>query len=441
MKKIITLLLLIICACGAKAQIITTIVGGGTTLGDGGPAVDCELSGPYGITIGSNGNRYIVDRGNNRIRMVNTAGIITTIAGTGVRGYNGDSIPATDAELNDPAGITTDASGEVYFCDRGNNRVRKIDATGIITTIAGNGNSGFSGDGGPATAAEFNGVGFIKLDVIGNIYLTDPFNNRIRMVSTDGMLHTIAGSGAMVDSGDGGAATAAGLRAPHGIDLDGMGNIYFVEYYGNIVRKINALGIITTVAGNDTVGNRGDGGPATKAELHFPVDIVLGSDGSFYVSDAENGEVRKVTPDGQINTIAGNGHYGFSGDGGDPTLAEFAGPTGLAIDQSGSLYISDNSNDRIRYIRNTVGVQQIERPTPTINIYPNPSNGSFKLNVTSAINEPVSIIIADKYGRIIQELSAMPNEETRLQMNVPTGIYVIKSIIEGIAVSRKIVVQ
>jgi len=423
MKKIITLLLIIVCACGAKAQIITTIVGGGTTLGDGGPAVDCELNLPYGIALDNSGNLYIADRGHNIIRKVDAAGIITTIAGTGASGYSGDGGPATAATMQTPNAVATDNAGNVYFSDRFNNCVRKIDAAGIITTIAGDGTQGYFGDGGPATNAKLYGPCFITFDRLGDLYIGDAFNNRIRMVNTIGIITTVAGTGSSIDTGDGGAAIAAGVDNPYAIAVDNIGNIYFTEYGGNRIRKINTSGIITTIAGNDTAGYRGDGDYATTAEFYNPTDIAIDPIGNLDITDGHNGRLRQIRTDGRINTIAGTGTNGFSGDGGEATLAEFNGPVSVAIDPAGSIYISDLGNSRVRYIRNTVDVHITDNVEDKLFVYPNPSDGIFHLLVSSTSTNQLSISIIDHLGRTISQFSAQTNETKMVKENIPSGIY------------------
>jgi sugar lactone lactonase YvrE len=423
MKMIITLLLLIVCTCGAKAQIITTVAGGGTGgLGDGGPAVYCELLSPYGIALDNIGNLYIADRDHNRIRKMNNSGIITTIAGTGSSVFNGDNIAATSANISIPLGITSDASGNIYFSDRGNNRVRKIDEAGVITTIAGGGTGG-TGDGGPATAAVFNGPGYLKFDRFGNLYVSDLFNNRIRMINTSGIISTIAGTGVGINTGDGGQATAAGVNNPYGIVFDNAGNLYFTEYDGNRVRKINTTGIITTIAGNDTAGFRGDSGLAINAEVNHPDDIAIDASGNLYITDQGNQRVRRITTDGIINTVAGNGIDGFNGDGNEALLTEFRDPTGILVDHAGSLYIADLGNDRIRYLRNTVSVSTLNNVPDEVSVYPNPSDGTFNILVSSKTSKQVSVSIVDQLGRMIRQLPVQTNEVTTVQEHIPPGAY------------------
>ncbi len=430
MKNTIALIFLILLAYGVKAQIITTIVGGGTSgLGDGGPSVDCELFAPYGIAVDNVGNIYIADRGHNIIRKVDAAGIITTIAGTGGTGYTGNGGPATAATMRTPNAVAADNTGNVYFSDRFNNCIRKIDVAGIITTIAGDGMQGCTGDGGPATAAEFFGVSFMKFDGHGNLYISDVYNNRIRKINSAGIISTVAGIGTgsltEVDSGDGGLATDASLGGPSGLALDNAGNLYFTEYYTHNIRKINSMGIITTIAGNDTAGYRGDGGAATTAEFYNPTDIAIDPVGNLDITDAHNGRLRQINIDGQINTIAGTGINGFSGDGGDATLAEFDGPVSVAVDPSGSIYISDLGNSRIRYIRNTVAVKTVDQLQDNLSVYPNPSDGEFRIMVSSKTPSPLSIAIIDELGRTIRQIPAITNETITVKENIPPGTYFV----------------
>ncbi len=331
--------------------------------------------------------------------------------------------------MRTPNDVAVDNTGNVYFSDRFNNCIRKIDVTGTITTIAGNGSQGYIGDGGPATAAEFFGVSCMTFDVHGDLYISDIFNNRIRKINTVGIISTIAGIGMgafiEVDSGDGGPATNASLGGPSGLAFDKAGNLFFTEYYTHNIRKINSMGIITTIAGNDTAGYRGDGGAATTAEFYNPTDIAIDPVGNLDITDAHNGRLRQINIDGQINTIAGTGINGFSGDGGDATLAEFDGPVSVAVDPSGSIYISDLGNSRIRYIRNTVAVKTVDQLQDNLSVYPNPSDGEFRIMVSSKTPSPLSIAIIDELGRTIRQIPAITNETITVKENIPPGTYFV----------------
>ncbi|NCX94789.1 MAG: hypothetical protein EBX41_00005, partial [Chitinophagia bacterium] len=342
---------------GAKAQVISTIAGNGSHgfSGDGGAATAAGLSNPFGVAVDASGNVYIADRDDHCIRKVNTSGIISTIAGDGYGSggsgrYSGDGGAATAASLNEPVCVAVDASGNVYIADTHNNRIRKVNTSGIISTIAGNGSSyGYSGDGGAATAASLYYPYGVAVDASGNVYIS--YNdNRIRKVNTSGIISTIAGNGSNGYSGDGGAATAASLRSPNGVAVDASGNVYFADYYNYRIRKVNTSGVISTIAGNGSNGYSGDGGAATAASLYNPQGVAVDASGNVYIADAHNHRIRKVNTSGVITTIAGNGSYGYSGDGGAATAASLADPIGVAVDVSGNLYIADITNVCIRKV-------------------------------------------------------------------------------------------
>jgi len=281
---------------------------------------------------------------------------IYTVAGNGVSGYSGDGGAATAAKLTLPAGVATDASGNVYVCDLWNNRIREVNTSGIISTFAGNGTGSYSGDGGPATAATLSSPYGVAVDASGNIYIADYNNNRIRKVNTSGIISTFAGNGTAGYSGDGGAATAATISSPFDVAVDASGNVYFSDTGNDVIRKVNTSGIISTIAGNGTTGFSGDGGLATAAELNFPRGVAVDASGNVYIADASNNRIRKVNTSGIISTIAGNGGGGFSGDGGLATAAALNGPAGVAVDASGHIYISDANNYRVRELKSTTAL-------------------------------------------------------------------------------------
>ncbi len=280
----------------ANAQNIYTIAGNGTNgySGDGGQATAAELYNPGYLAFDAAGNLYIADFGNNRIRKITTAGIISTYAGTGASTYSGDGGQATAADIHGPMGIAFDAAGNLYIADYNNSRVRKVTTTGIISTFTGNGTAGYSGDGGQATAAELRGIDGIAFDAAGNVYISDAYNNRIRMVNTAGIISTFAGNGTTGYSGDGGQATVAAIGSPNAILFDAMGNLYFSASVGRI-RKVTTAGIINTYVGNGTNGYTGDGGQATAAELYYPVGLAFDATGNLYIGDQDNNRIRIVS--------------------------------------------------------------------------------------------------------------------------------------------------
>ena len=333
----------------ASSYTITTVAGNGTSgfSGDGGPATSAELDYPTGVAVDSAGNLFIADTFNARIRKVTPAGAISTVAGNGTLGFSGDGGPATSAELRLPDGVAVDSAGNLFIADETNNRIRKVTAAGTISTVAGNGTAGFSGDGGPATSAELFQPAGIAVDSAGNLFIADG-SNRIRKVTAAGTISTVAGNGTAGFSGDGGPATAAELNQPSDVAVDSAGNLFIADLMNSRIRKVTPAGTISTVAGNGTLGFSGDNGPATSAELFEPWDVAVDGAGNLFIVDSGNDRIRMVTPAGTISTVAGNGTPGFSGDGGLATSAALIAPEGVAVDGKGNVFIADTNNNRIR---------------------------------------------------------------------------------------------
>jgi uncharacterized protein (TIGR03437 family) len=324
---------------------ISTIAGNGTAgfSGDGSSGTNAEINFPTGVAVDSSGNVYIADSLSRRIRKLTSGGTISTVAGNGNYSYSGDSGQAASAQLNTPQAVAVDSSGNLYIADTANNVVRKVTTAGVISTIAGNGTAGFGGDGAAATSAQLHSPQGIAVDSGGNIYVSDTQNARVRKIS-GGIINTVAGSGTAGFGGDGGAATSAQLNIPAGLALDGAGNLYIADFSNNRVRKVaSSSGTITTLAGNGFEGYSGDGGAAAGAQLTTPVGVATDSSGNVYIADTGNNAVRTVNSSGIISTVAGNGLAGYAGDGGEAVLAMVGSPTGVAVDASGNLYISDGS--------------------------------------------------------------------------------------------------
>jgi RHS repeat-associated protein len=314
------------------------------TVGCGGPV--CE---PFAVAAGPDGSLYIADAPNKQIRRVDPDGIITTVAGGGTGGL-GDGGPATQATLFNPSDVAVGQDGSLYIADSSNQRVRRVDPSGIITTVAGTGVNGFSGDGGPAIEAQISSPGGIALGPDGSLYIADSGNNRVRRIGTDGIITTVAGNGLQLFGGDGGLATQAELNHPERLALGPDGSLYIADRGNSRVRQISPAGIITTFAGNGIGGYGGDGLAATDAQLNTPRGIALGPHGSLYIADSFNHRVRRVDPAGIITTVAGGGTGGL-GDGGPATRAQLDFPLGVAVAPDGSLLIGDATPAHLRRVR------------------------------------------------------------------------------------------
>ncbi|MEO5926672.1 MAG: hypothetical protein ABIR70_22860 [Bryobacteraceae bacterium] len=327
-------------------NIITTAAGGGEASGvDGGPATSVILDTPTGIVFDTLGNFYFSDTGHHRVRKVTPTGIISTVAGTGTAGFSGDNGPATTATLRNPKGLAMDQYNNLYIADSVNRRIRRVDATGIITTIAGNGTTGFAGDGGPALSATIFTPAAIAVDPEQNVYIADTLNNRIRKVS-QGIITTVAGSGPATSTGDGGLATNATLSSPLGIAVDADRALYIAE--GNRIRKATQGGNIITIAGTGAAAFSGDGGFATLATLQNPNGVTV-TKTALYIADTFNGRIRKIDLNGIITTFAGGGAANTTtprGDGGPATSAFLALPTSAAVDAQDNLYITEDVDIR-----------------------------------------------------------------------------------------------
>jgi sugar lactone lactonase YvrE len=330
--------------------------------GDGGKAVQAQLNTPTGIALDATGDVYIADSLNNVVRMVNLAGIISTVAGNGVPGYSGDGGGATAVDptftgmLTNPLGIAVDKQGNLYIADNGNHAIRRVTTDGNINTFAGNQvySFGYSGDGAAATSAQLDFPTDVAIDSTGNLYIADYGNFVVRQVTTDGNIHTYAGNDVNSFAGDGAAATSASLFQPYGVAVDSSGNLYITEYGDGRVRKVasgsnGAGGKISTIAGNGSFGFAGDGGSATSAQLNTPRGLCVDSSGNVYIADWANNRVRKISGS-NISTVAGNGVLSYSGDGGSALQAQLYAPGAVAVDSAGNIYIADTGNHVVRQV-------------------------------------------------------------------------------------------
>lgn len=329
---------------------VFTIAGNGTPgfAGDGGPSTGALVNHPRSIAFLPDGSMIFTDTDNARIRRISPRGTITTIAGTGAPGASGDGGPATAAQLRFPTYVATYPDGAYLIADEFNHRIRRVTAAGIISTVAGNGVAGFGGDGGPATAAQLDNPRGVAIVPGGGFLIADEQNNRIRLVDASGTITTVAGSGIVGDGGDGGPALAAQFESPVSVLALSPSSFLVADRGNNRVRRVSG-GVITTIAGNGAAGFSGDGGPATAAELRSPRDLALAPDGSLYIGDSLNGRVRRVQPSGIIDTVAGAGS-GYAGDGGPAAGARFLHPYGIGLGPDGDLIVGDTDNHRVRLV-------------------------------------------------------------------------------------------
>ena len=332
--------------------------------GDGGRAAEAPLDFPLGVAVDKAGNVYIAEHFSQRIRRVNATGTISTIAGGGEPGYGGDGGPAVKARLSFPSGVAVDKAGNVYITDTGNNLVRRIDTTGTINTIAGTGEGGYDWDG-PAVEARLAGPKGVAVDGSGNLYFTGPYNFGIRRVDASGTLSEVAGSGESYD----GPEDERRLSRDRGVAVDASGNVYISNIDNNYVRKVDATETVSIIAGTKEPGYAGDDGPAVRAQLNYPAAVAVDKAGNVYIADTGNHRIRRVDTSGTITTIAGTGEPGYGGDGGPAAEAQLASPIALAVDSSGNIYIADLGNYRIRILTHDSPLSAPTKLTATVVSY------------------------------------------------------------------------
>ena len=446
MKRILLLTLLLPVFC--QGQVITTIAGNGVGIntGDGGMASAASVYLPSGGVFDKYGNYFFDVNQSHKIRKISPSGTISTFAGTGTLGFSGDGGPATAAQLNTPFDVTVDTNGNLYIAETYSARIRKVDfITGIITTIAGNGVSIDNGDGGPATAAAITS-GYLCFDRHGSLYISEALSYRIRKINSSGIISTFAGIGTPGFSGMGGPATAAQLR-PAGICVDAAGNVYVADNLNFLIYKINTSGIISVVAGVAGYHNyNGDEIPATSAYIH-PFYIALDKCGNLYVDDGQNNRIRKIDNSGIIHTVAGNGFGapssgGFSGDGGPATAAELFWPIGIALDSSGNMLVADTYNARIRKVNLSVCTPESIGRISTVystSIYPNPATTQITVTAPNKIKE-VSVWNMVGQRVLTQQCNTLKTELNISQL--PAAVYfVVVCDDDGGRTERKFVKQ
>jgi hypothetical protein len=437
------LYIMLLLPCLMQGQIITTFAGNGTAAntGDNGPATAASINYPIGGAFDKFGNFYFATGTiGNSIRKIDRDGIITTVAGTGTAGYNGDNIAATTAELKNPQAVAVDSFGNVYIAEEWANRVRKIDVTtGLISTVAGNGVGSYNGDNIPATDAEIFGPVSLCIDKLSNLYIGEFGGSRVRKISTSGMISTYAGNGICGFGANNVPATTAQICV-WGICFDNENNLYIADDVRRVY-KVNVAGIITFYAGNGTDGFSGDGGPATAAETE-PYMITIDKYGNLFIAEYEQSRIRMISSNGIISTIVGNGIANYSGDNGPASAAEINFPAGVALDSCDNLYISDSRTFRFRKVTYSkcdyLAVPDVGLPNE-LSIYPNPATNQLQIdNVATPANYKLQNLI----GSTQQEGTLKQGNNTLSLSTLPTGMYLLEMIDEeGNKTVKKIIKQ
>jgi subtilisin-like proprotein convertase family protein len=335
-----------------SAGVVTTLAGSGTGGYADGTGSAAKFSGPRGVAVDAAGNVYVAEYGNNRIRKITSAGVVTTLAGSGSYSYADGN--GTAASFFAPMSVAVDAAGNVYVADSASQRIRKVTSAGVVTTLAGSGTAGYVD--GTGTAASFNYPWGVAVDTTGNVYVADSSNSRIRKISSSGVVTTFAGSGTSAD----GTGTAASFNAPNGVAVDLAGNVYVADSDNNRIRKITSGGVVTTLAGSGSASYAD--GTGTAASFYNPSGVAVDAVGNVYVGDSNNHRIRKITSAGVVTTLAGSGTGGYAD--GTGSAAKFSGPRGVAVDAAGNVYVGDSNNQRIRKITSAGVVTTLAGPGP-----------------------------------------------------------------------------
>lgn len=445
MKRILLISFIAFQFAQVNSQTITTIAGNGTVgySGNGGAAVNALISHPNQLVFDQAGNLFIAEDYNHVIRKIDVLGNISTVAGNGTLGFSGDGFAATSAQLDRPCGIAVDATGNLYIADADNDRIRKVDNAGIISTIAGTGTNGFSGDGFAATSADIGFPSCIIVDAFGNVFFASQNGGYcVRKINTSGIISTIAGTGVSGYNGDGILAVNAQLTSPAAIYLDAAGNLFIGDFAGMRVRKVNTSGIISTIAGNGSAGSGGDGGPATNSQLFYPYGVAVDGAGNVFICESGNNKIRRIDSAGQISTFAGVGGLlgGYSGNGGPAVLAQLNHPSAVTLDGAGNVYIGDYENNAIRKI--TVPAMSVSQESYAgANIYPNPMTTQASI-IFNEEQRNATVKIFDVLGKEIKTINFSGKELIIEKGGMNDGIYFVRFInTKGNVVDKVMVVR
>ena len=440
MKFLAAVFLFVFCHVAGTAQVIVTIAGTGINgySGDGGLATNAKVTFPHAIAFDHSGDLYFTDDAVPSIRKVTHDGIISHFAGNGISGYGGDGGLAKDAYITGGGGVATDHFNNVYVADGGNHRIRKITPDGIIRTIAGTGVAGYNGDGLPATAAQLNSPQTIAIDDTGNVYICDRNNYRIRKVDTAGYIHTIAGIGVIGSVADGAKADTSAIDESWCIRLDRANNLLFNEK--DRIRKISSQdGTIETLAGNGLHGYTGDGGPATTAAI-FVESFTVDSFGNVFVTGANR--IRKVDTGGVINTLAGTGAGGFDGDGVAVGSARIPLPSGVAFSKMGELFYAEKGSARIRKISLAWdGVNEVNAKSIGLEVFPNPTHGRVSVRI-NAIEREANLTIIDARGVVVRTVNVPCNVTKEIDVSgLQPGVYTVNAKVGTDDASKQLIIK
>lgn len=405
----------------ANAQDVTTLAGSTQGFADGAGNT-AQFFGPSGIAVDSDGNIYVGDDDNHRIRKITPEGVVSTFAGSGVPGFADGT--GTEAQFYNPHGVAVDGAGNVYVADPDNNRIRKITPTGVVTTLAGSGVYGFAD--GSGSIAQFRDPLGVAVDADGNVFVADTYNNRIRKITPAGVVTTLAGSTEGYADGTG---TAAKFFRPFGLSIDSTGTVFVADTGNNLIRKITAAGEVTTLAGSTQGFAEGAG---TEAQFNNPCDVYIDAAGTVFVGDLWNNRIREITPEGVVSTFAGSTQGYIDGE---VDMAQFNWPWGLAVDADGTMFVADRRNNRIRKITGILGTDNYQQNQ--VLVYPNPA--SEKINIELQDNVAAIVIIYDMNGRTLQTEYIIDKKFSIPINNLANGIYWIQITTERVKVSRKFV--